>query len=469
MKRLWSACNRFLWGRLYPLFNFFVEWLLGRSVHRDFHDDGDFIVDAQWCIDEQTPRGSHVILWTSFIAVVLLILWASFAKLDEITKGEGRVVPSREVQMVQSLDGGMVSEILVHEGQSVEAGQLLLRIDSVRFESSLNENVAQILSLKAKEARLLALSSGQPFTPPAEALKQAPEIVQQEQKLYQSRRAEMNASIDIIGQQIEQRTQELNEATSRLQQSAEALQLAQREYAVTKPLASSGGVSDMELLRLERDISRFRGERDVATSQVPRARAGIAEARRKMQEVELTFRNQASSELSEVVGKLNTLEAGGKGLQDRVGKSEIRSPLKGVVKQLFVTTVGGVVMPGKEVVEVVPTDDILLLETKVLPKDIAFLRPGQRAVVKFTAYDFSIYGGLEGTLETIGADTVIDQKGNAFYLIKVRTRSAKIGSKSLPIIPGMVAEVDILTGKKTVLSYLLKPILRAKQGAMGER
>jgi adhesin transport system membrane fusion protein len=187
-----------------------------------------------------------------------------------------------------------------------------------------------------------------------------------------------------------------------------------------------------------------------------------------VEEVELNFRNDARKDLAETLGKLNAISENAVGLADRVKHSAIRSPVKGTVKRLLVNTVGGVVQPGKDLVEVVPLEDALLLETKVLPKDIAFLRPKQRAVVKFTAYDFSIYGGLDATLEQIGADSLTDEKGNTYFVVRVRTGKSSLG-ENLPVIPGMVAEVDIVTGQKSILAYLLKPVLRAKQAALTER
>lgn len=256
---------------------------------------------------------------------------------------------------------------------------------------------------------------------------------------------------------------------ARREQAAQSYTLTARELDMTRPLVRTGAVSDVELLRLEREVARYRGERDSANADIPRIESSVAEANRKIQELDLTFRNVARSELSEVNAKLSTLSEGSTALEDRVKQTEIRSPVNGTVKQLKVNTVGGVVQPGKDVIELVPSDDALLLEAKVLPRDIAFLRPGQKALVKFTAYDFAVYGGLEATLEQIGADSVVDEKGNAYFVVRVRTLSNTIGHQKLPIIPGMVAEVDILTGKKTVLSYLLKPILRAKAKALTER
>jgi adhesin transport system membrane fusion protein len=387
---------------------------------------------------------------------------------EDLTKGEGKVIPSRQLQVLQSLDGGIVSEIAVREGQVVKAGQVLLQIDTTRFESSVREGRAQYYALLAKAARLRALSEGKPFEPPAEAVKADPEIVEQERRLYESRNSELDAQVSITRQQLLQRQQELSEARARRAQAAQAYQLSAKELAVTRPLLSSGAVSEVDLLRLERDVARFRGERDMAAAQISRSQAAIAEANRKVQEVELTFRNEAGKELAETMAKLNALSETNVGLADRVKQAAIRSPVRGTVKRLLVNTVGGVVQPGRDIVEVVPLDDTLLLEARVLPKDIAFLRPGQPAIVKFTAYDFSIYGGLSGKLEQIGADSVTDEKGNTFYTVRVRTDKSSLG-KNLPIIPGMVADVDIVTGRKSILAYLLKPVLRAKQAALTER
>jgi membrane fusion protein, adhesin transport system len=461
----WLAAWRTFYARCSVLIDRGLLAVLGR--HQDL--DSDFDANADWAIAEQTPRGARVVVWLSVASVLVLLVWSSFAVLNEVTRGEGKVIPSRQIQILQSLDGGIVSEILVREGQVVKSGELLLRVDPTRMVSSLRESQSQSLSLLAKAARLRALAEGSRFIPPAEVVREAPEIVEAERALYESRRAELDATIGVSRQQSTQRSQELISIRARREQAAQSYTLTARELEMTRPLVKTGAVSDVELLRLEREVARYRGERDSANSDIPRLEAAVAEANRKIQEVELTFRNIARSELSEVNAKLGALSEGSTALEDRVKQTEIRSPVNGTVKQLKVNTVGGVVQPGKDLIEVVPSDDALLLEAKVLPRDIAFLHPGQKAMVKFTAYDFSIYGGLEATLEQIGADSVVDEKGNAFFIVKVRTLSNTIGAQKLPIIPGMVAEVDILTGKKSVLSYLLKPILRAHAKAMTER
>ncbi|MFY8042919.1 MAG: HlyD family type I secretion periplasmic adaptor subunit [Rhodoferax sp.] len=458
-----------VWDRFYTWSSAWIDRGLLAVVGKHSEQDGDFDANADWAIAEQTPKGARIVIWLSVASLFILLLWSAFAVLDEVTRGEGKVIPSRQIQILQSMDGGIISEILAREGQTVKAGDLLLKVDPTRMVSSLRENQSQYLALLAKAARLRALAEGSRFVPPAEVAKQAPEIVEQERSLYESRRAELDATIGVARQQSSQRSQELISMRARREQAAQSYTLTARELDMTRPLVRTGAVSDVELLRLEREVARYRGERDSANADIPRIESSVAEANRKIQELDLTFRNVARSELSEVNAKLSTLSEGSTALEDRVKQTEIRSPVNGTVKQLKVNTVGGVVQPGKDVIELVPSDDALLLEAKVLPRDIAFLRPGQKALVKFTAYDFAVYGGLEATLEQIGADSVVDEKGNAYFVVRVRTLSNTIGHQKLPIIPGMVAEVDILTGKKTVLSYLLKPILRAKAKALTER
>ena len=457
------------WDRFYKKCSVWIDTVLHAIDGKQKNPDGDFDANADWAIEEQTPRGARILVWLSVTVVVILILWSALAKLDEVTRGEGKVIPSRQIQILQSMDGGIVSEILVKEGQSVKIGDLLLKVDPTRMVSSLRENRSQYLSLLAKGARLKALAEGSRFIPPEEVVSEAPIIAEQEHSLYESRRAELDATLGVSRQQSLQRAQELISVRARREQASQSYNLTARELEMTRPLVKTGAISDVELLRLERDVARYRGERDSANSDIPRLESAVAESNRKIQEVELTFRNIARSELSETNAKLSALSEGSTALEDRVKQTDIRSPVNGTVKQLKVNTVGGVVQPGKDLIEVVPTDDALLLEARVLPRDIAFLRPGQKALVKFTAYDYAIYGGLEAILENISADSVLDEKGNAFFLVRVRTLSSSIGPQKLPIIPGMVAEVDILTGKKSVLTYLLKPILRAKSKAMTER
>ena len=446
-----------------------VDNLLARmAVAEKEREQQGFAADTDFAILQQEPLRARILLRSIGVAFTIALMWSAVSRIDEVTRGEGKVIPSRQLQVLQSLDGGVVSEILVREGDIVQPDQSLLRIDQTRFVSSVRESRVQYTALVAKAARLRALTEGVDFVVPDEVAKEDPKTIEEERRLYESRRTELETTTSIAKQQLTQRQQELVEVRAKHEQAARAYELSAKELSVTRPLIASGAVSEVELLRLERDTGRFRGERDMAAAQISRIQSSIQEATRKVEEVSLAFRNESGKELAETMAKLNSLAEGSVGLSDKVTRAVLRSPVKGTVKRLLINTVGGVVQPGKDVVEVVPLEDNLLLEARVLPRDIAFLRPGQKVVVKFTAYDFSIYGGLEGKLEHIGADSVIDEKGNAFYTVRVRTNQPSLGN-NLPVIPGMVAEVDIITGEKSVLSYLLKPVLRAKARAFSER
>ena len=445
------------------------HWLLEGSEPVSTHQPDDLKADAQWAAGQQTARGSRLLIWVSLLTVLVLLLWAALGHIDEVVRGQGKVVPSRQVQVVQSLDGGIVKEILVHPGEQVEKGQVLLRIDPTRYSSSLGENKAELLALKAKAARLQALASGDPFKAPEDVQSVAPQVVEMERRMWEARSQELGTNVNIARDQLRQRQQELRETQANRDQASSSCSLTSEELAVTKPLLKSGAVSEVDLLRLQRDVARFCGEARAAGAQMGRIQAAIQEAERKIQESELNMRNQARSELSETQSKLGTLEQGKVALEDRVKLAEVRSPVRGTVNTLMANTVGGVVQPGKDILDIVPLDDTLLMEVQVNPRDIGFLHFGQQAEVKFTAYDFAIYGGLQGKLEQIGANTVTDEKGNSFYVVKVRTEKAHVGDDSRPIIPGMQAEVHILTGKRTLMQYLLKPILRAKANALIER
>lgn len=428
----------------------------------------DWLDDADWARVQQEPLRASLLLRGIAMAFLLLLLWSAFAKVDEVARGEGKVIPSQQLQVIQSFDGGVVEKINVHEGDVVNKGDLLLRIDPTRFVSSFRENRAELMSLQARAARLKALTTNVPFELPEDIKTGAPDIAEHERNQYESNRKELDEQLSISQSQLEQRQQELREVRAKLAQVSRALELANQELGVTRPLLKSGAVSEVEILKLEGEVSNASGARQQALAQEQRLLSAVEEAEGKAREVELMASNKWRAELSETLAKLSSLHETGTGLADKIKYAEIRSPVRGTVQRLYTNTLGGVVQPGHEVVEIIPLDDQLLIEAKVSPKDIAFLHPGQKAIVKFTAYDFSIYGALDGKLEHISADTMKDDKDNVFYLVRVRTDRAGFDA-SLPIIPGMTTQVDILTGKKTVLSYLLKPVLRAKQNALTER
>jgi len=434
----------------------------GNSALRSFEAAADGVIAAQG-----TRRAQLIVRSTAAIVAVLLV-WATLAHVDEVARGEGKVISSRQLQLAQSLDGGVVTAILVREGDVVEKGQLLLKIDETRATSGARENAAQGFALQARLARLRALAEGTEFKPPVGKGDDERRIIEEERRLYETRRTELSTTLAISQQQLAQRQQELAEMRSRKSAAERGLDLSQQELARTRPLLATGAVSEVDIIKLDRDVARSRGDSEMAAAQIQRVLAAIGEAQRKVQETELSFRNEARRDLADALGRLNALNESAVALNDKVDKSQIRSPVRGRVQRLLANTVGGVVSAGKDIVEIVPLDDVLVLEAKVNPRDIAFIHPGQAATVKFTAYDYSIYGGLDATVDNISPDTVVDDRGNAFYLVRVQTHKASLGDK-LPIMPGMTAEVDILTGNKSVMSYLLKPVLKVKQQALRER
>ena len=447
-----------------------MRWLAAPITDAQAEEAGlrPFELEADELISRERTHRARLVVRAALLIAAILIGWAAWAEVDEVTRGDARVVPSRQLQVVQSLDGGVVAEILVREGDVVEPGQLLLRIDETRATSGVRESAAQGIALRARSARLRALAEGVAFVPPSAANDTERAIVADERRLYEARREELANLLSINRQQLAQREQELAEMQAKRTSAQRGLELAQQELAQTRPLLATGAVSQVDILRLERDVTRSRGDMEQATAQIARVQAAIAEARRKAQETEFGFRNEARKELADVLAKLGALNEGAVGLADRVQKAQVKSPVRGRVQRLLANTVGGVVQSGRDIVEIVPLDDALVLEARVAPKDIAFIRPGQPATVKFTAYDFSIYGGMDATVDNISPDTVVDERGNAFYLVRVRTAKSSFSDK-LPIIPGMTAEVDVLTGRKTVLSYLLKPVLKVREYALRER
>ncbi len=445
-----------------------IYYLLDKWVPEDSKSDLHWDEEADLAILEQTPLRAKKLVYSIGVVLIVILIWASFAEVDEVTRGEGRVIPSRQVQVIQSLDGGIVSKILVTEGQTVSVGDALVQIDETRAESSLRENQSQYLALLAKQARLKALADGTPFIAPEAVKKERPMILEQEYALYNASKDEIASTVGIARDQLLQREKELIEVQSRHDFAVKNYDSAAKELAANKPLLSSGAVSEIDILKLEREVTKAKGDIDQASAQIARIQASIGEAKTKVAESEQIYLSRIRTELNDNTAKLNSAKEANVGLSDKVNQSTIKSPVNGKVSRLYFNTVGGVIQPGKEILEIVPTDDALVLETKIQIRDIAFLRVLQPAVVKLTAYDYTIYGGLDAVVQHISPDSIVDEKGNAYYLVKVRTLKSSLG-KGLPIIPGMIAQVDVITGKKTVLSYLLKPILKAKSYAFSER
>ncbi len=429
----------------------------------------DLVTDIRASLLVQSPRGGRMLIWLVALFFFVFLLWAGFAEIDEVTRGNGKVIPSQQIQVVQNLEGGILSKLLAKVGDVVNKGDLLLEIDKTRFSASYMESRANYLALKAQTARLEAETNNTPFTVPEEVRKENPEIGEREQQLYNSRQNQLSAKLQILQEQYKQRQQELAELRSKIAELNRTNGLVQRELGMLRPLIGKGAVSEVEVLRLQQKSSEMRGNIETSQLAVPKLESKVAEAAKSMEEERLSFRNAAHKELNEAYARLESLSAASVELEDRLRRTEVRSPVRGTINQIKVNTVGGAIQPGMDLVEIVPLEDSLLIEARIKPEDIASLRPNQEAIVKFTAYDFTTYGGLEAHLEHISADSITDKQENDYYLVRLRTKQNYLSTTDEPIIPGMVVSVDILTGKKTILSYLLKPVLRARDTALREK
>ncbi|MCL6270908.1 HlyD family type I secretion periplasmic adaptor subunit [Sansalvadorimonas sp. 2012CJ34-2] len=438
---------------------------------RNVAEEFSFYLDAKAAVERRQPKGGRILIWMTLVAIVTFILWAAWIEIDEITRGMGKVIPSRQIQDVQNLEGGIVGDILVKEGETVDKGQILMTMDDTQFMSSLGGQKISRTALEIKRSRLRAEVVGEFPLISDQAWQDAPDLAQQELELYGSRQQELESRKNVLLEQVDQNQQQIEEMGEQRKLLGRRRNLLKEELGIASRLAESGAVSRIEVLRLQRQVSDVDGELAVTKETVDRLNAQQKEVHQRINELQLTFVSSVRSELNETQAKIKELEATGTALEDRVARTQVRSPVKGVVKQILVNTKGGVVQPGMKMMEVVPLDDKLLIETRIRPQDIGFLHPGQKAVVRFTAYDFTIYGGIEGKLTHISADTITDEQGESFYLAHVETERNNLDENDAtrPVITGMIANVDIMTGKKPLLSYLLKPVLRARQLAFSER
>ncbi len=435
-------------------------------------DDLNYINSVSSAMLMKTNFTTRAMLWIGAIVIIWLIVWAYYAEIDALTRGQGKIIPSHQLQVIQNLEGGIVSEILVEEGQTVEKGQILIKIDGTSFISNFLENELRYNELEAKSIRLLAESMGADFNATEEIIKKSPELIKHERSLYLSNKEQLNNNILIYKHRLSQKITEKKEAEAKLKQLKTNYKLLQKEVEINKPLVKKGIVSEVEFLQLQRQQGSLEGEIEAIELSLPRLVSVIEEQKNNITEVNLKFRNRAKELYNETKAEMERLKQTNVAREDKVKRTYVRSPVNGTINQLLVNTVGGVVKPGMDLVEIVPSQDTLLVEAKIRPADIAFLYPGQKAIVKFSAYDFAIYGSLEGVLTHISADTIVDEiDKQSYYLVRIKTNKNYLGSedKKLKLLVGMTADVDIITGKKTVLDYILKPILRAKENTLSER
>ncbi len=413
----------------------------------------------------------HLLLYIIVVFFVVFLIWANLTKVDEITRGEAKIIPSSQIQVIQNLEGGIIEEFLVKEGDIVEAGQVLIKIKNLQAKSDYNANNKRFLGIKASIARLTAETKNKPLKFSDDIKEGAPEAVATETAAYNANKRQQTNQKRILEEQIRQRRQEIREIQNRMEDLGRILKLSEDEKAMIAPMVARGAASKMELLQIDRTIAQQRSEINSARTSLPRAKASVAEAQARIRDQTSTFRANAQAELAEESAELNTIKETLYAYKDKSRRTAITSPVKGTVKEININTVGGVIKPGDDIMEIVPMEDKLLVEANVKPSDIAFLYPGQKAIIKITAYDFSIYGGLEGKVFDISADTIEDKEGENFYRVRVVTDQTTLNykGKENAIIPGMTASMDIITGKKSVMNYLLKPFIKASQNALRER
>lgn len=433
-------------------------------------DDMEYISDTNVAMLIKTPRGGRLLIYTMLLALLSAMVWASIARLDEITRGIGVVIPSSRLQVVQNLEGGILEQIFVTEGQQVQSGQPLMQLDDTRFSSSFRESAIEYYSELAKAARLRAELSGGALSFPAE-LDDYPDYVKREREIFYQRADRFIAELNVAREQAVQAEHELATTEDQLKFLTTSFELGQDELELTVPLAEQGVVSKVELIQLRQRVNDLESEKRRTELSIPKLRAAYQESLSRKEEVIQEYRADIVQELKETEVHLDQLGESNHALEDQVDRTLVKSPMDGIVKKIHVTTLGGVVQPGMSLLEIVPLEDNLMIEAQIQPKDIGFLRQGMKAIVKLTAYDFAIYGGLEGEVEHISADTIKDEQGESFYIVRIRTKNNFVGTEDKPlmIIPGMRTDVDIITGDKTLMAYLLKPILRARQNALTER
>ncbi|GIU28271.1 type I protein secretion system MFP component AggB [Shewanella colwelliana] len=459
------------------------------SKHLTTHEL-EMVDDVYGAMMTDAPTSHRLIIWALSALALCFLLWAYFAELDQVTTGMGKVIPSSQIQVIQSLDGGIMQDLYVQEGMVVTKGQPLVRIDDTRFRSDFAQQEQEVYSLQANVLRLrtelnsITISDmasdwreqvkvvKQPLQFTQELVETEPDLVRRQTEEYEGRLDNLSNQLEILARQIQQKQQETQELASKISTLTTSFQLVTRELELTRPLADKGTIPEVELLKLERIVNDIRGELASVRLLRPKVKASQDEAILKRREAVFVFTAETRTQLNDMQTRLSRMTEAQVGAQDKVSKAEIVSPVNGTIKTVHINTLGGVVQPGIDIIEIVPSEDQLLIETKIVPKDIAFLHPGLPAIVKVTAYDFTRYGGLNGVVEHISADTTQDEEGNSFYLVRVRTELSSLtkdDGTQMPIIPGMLTSVDVITGQRSVLEYILNPILRARDSALRER
>jgi membrane fusion protein, adhesin transport system len=434
--------------------------------------DYEFMNSLSAAVLQMRPNKLHWVLISFLVTISIFLIWANFAEVDEISRGNGVVVPSGQNQILQNLEGGIISEILIKEGDYIEKDQVLVRINNEKSTSAVASSALKALFLRAQIQRLNAELARQPFNiENKDGLEEVNEFYQNELELYQTNLRQLDSRIQILKEQLKQKQNEIEDAKQSIVHLKYSLEMITKEVEMTKPMVERGIRSQVDFLKLQREENDAKQRLQSATMSIPKLNSELSEINKKINEANEIFDSKTRETLNETISHLKELEASSSAAQDQVSRTTIRAPQNGIVQKLHINTIGGAVKPAQDLVEIVPTDSKPLVEVKIKPSDIAFIYIGQKAMLKFSAYDFSIYGGVEGQVVNISPDTITEKDDKTFYIVRIETDQNYLGSSSKPmnIIPGMTASVDIITGKKSILDYILKPILKTKQYTFTER
>jgi adhesin transport system membrane fusion protein len=434
--------------------------------------DDDFLNDLRGSGRVRTGGGGWAMILLILAGIGAFLAWAALFEIEEVTRATSRVVPSQQVQVVQSLEGGIVRRIDIREGDVVEAGQVLMQIDDTALSSQRGELLEQEAALLAEEARLRAeVSLDREPVFPDTLRERAPEAILAELDVLTSRFDQLDTEISVLEAQRDQRRAALAELLAERTKLETVIAPLREELELTENLVTSGAVPRIELLRLRSRLAELEGDLAVGFAQETNLAAAITEAENQIDVARASYVTAARTRLARLGVELAVVREALRAAEDRVTRTELRAPMRGTVNALNVTTAGQVVQPGAPLAEIVPVDDAIEIEVNVPPKDVAFIRPGDAASVKISAYDYLVYGALEGEVARIGADTIRDGEGREFFQLAIVTDRTDLGrgGESLPVTPGMTATVDIQTGRRTVLSYLIQPVLRVQSEALRER
>lgn len=430
----------------------------------------DFMPSLSGAVLLRTSSGLSKVLWIMFGTIVFLIIWASFSEIDETVKASGKIIPSDNINTISSFTGGVIDKIYVKDGQKVQEGDLLVKIQDSELASELSKNSIHLVELKAKRARLKAEIEGEKLEPLEDIEKNYPEIMQNEISLYESNVNEFNSSQQSIKEKIAQKRSELQNAIEKERVLSQNYNLMREEARIKQDLAKDGIISSVDAMKSQRELNSLESELSETRSTIPSLKSTIDELNLNYDQNFFNYQSEAKNELTEVDSKIKNLEETINSLDTQITSTNIKAPISGVIKEVYATTRGSAIQPGRPIVDIVPDSKYFIAEIKVKPEDIGFLYDGQKVSLKVRTYDFSIYGGLDGEISYISADSIFDEKNKEYeYTVFVRSKKDYVGSENLKIKPGMSVDADIITGKRTVMDYILKPIMKAKQNALSEK